>query len=320
MQPLRSSLSAQRLRIPDLSQALWIRTGRTDPDGGEDTLLLECDGDDRLQLLHGEDGRGQEEEHGCGVCSLCATLFPIAVGGDVLFTDGCGNFRLSHVALARLRAAHCPTSHLEAPTNIFTMSAKLFTLALLAGQCAQKMLSQCACIRSYLRQCDHCACVSRRVKLFLPQLQVTHLAAYLLFCPLSALLSPLPSHRWRRSLSLYVFPRVSVFVVMAVVVVVASPHHHHHKHHSGVTPVQKHLHPSPNISPRGAKIFHRPGQKLRDVRPDSAEPKDYIKPEDLPTNWSVYLQPPDLVSFCFLATISDAFEIVGFPFLGTGAM
>lgn len=78
-------------------------------------------------------------------------------------------------------------------------------------------------------------------------------------------------------------PRLSA--VLAVVVVVASPHHHH-KHHSGVAPVQKHLHPSPNISPRGAKIFHRPGQKLRDVRADSAEPKDYIKPEDLPTNWS----------------------------------
>lgn len=73
--------------------------------------------------------------------------------------------------------------------------------------------------------------------------------------------------------------------LVLAVSVVASPAHEHlvHKHHG--QPTQKHLHPSPAISPRGAKIFHRPGQKLRDVRPDSPEPKDYVKAEDLPTNW-----------------------------------
>lgn len=73
-----------------------------------------------------------------------------------------------------------------------------------------------------------------------------------------------------------------VSLVLAVCVV-ASPHHHHHKsHHTGG---QKHLTPSPRISPRGTKIFHQPGQKLRSVREGSLEPKDYIRKEELPVNW-----------------------------------
>jgi len=64
---------------------------------------------------------------------------------------------------------------------------------------------------------------------------------------------------------------VACLAVLAVGVVASSHHSHHSKVHKP--------------SPRGTRIFHRPGQKLRDVRPDSLEPKDYIKPEDLPTNW-----------------------------------
>jgi cathepsin X len=67
-------------------------------------------------------------------------------------------------------------------------------------------------------------------------------------------------------------------LAVCVVANIAHPHGHHSK-------PSKHAHPSPKISPRGAKIFHKPGQKLRDVRAGSLEPKDYIKPEDLPTNW-----------------------------------
>jgi cathepsin X len=62
------------------------------------------------------------------------------------------------------------------------------------------------------------------------------------------------------------------------VCVVANVHHHTKPH--------KHSHPSPKISPRGAKIFHRPGQKLRDVRADSYEPsKDAELIASLPVNY-----------------------------------
>jgi cathepsin X len=74
---------------------------------------------------------------------------------------------------------------------------------------------------------------------------------------------------------------VAILAVFALVSVLGSEHHHHHhKHHGHREPK---LTWSPSISPRGTKIFHRPGQKLRDVR--TPEPKDYIKPEDLPDTW-----------------------------------
>jgi len=67
-----------------------------------------------------------------------------------------------------------------------------------------------------------------------------------------------------------------ILVVLALVAttVLASEHHHHGS---------KHQHPSKHISPRGTKIFHRPGQKLRDVR--TPRPQDYIDPATLPTSW-----------------------------------
>lgn len=64
--------------------------------------------------------------------------------------------------------------------------------------------------------------------------------------------------------------------VLAVSCVSALQHHEHHHTH-------KHAYPSKHISPRGTKVFHRHGQKLRDVH--SAEPKDYIDASSLPDNW-----------------------------------
>jgi len=68
-----------------------------------------------------------------------------------------------------------------------------------------------------------------------------------------------------------------VLALLAVVALASTEHHSHHHHH------QKHLTPSPHISPRGTKIFHRPGQKLRDVR--TPLPENYIDKDALPTNW-----------------------------------
>jgi len=76
---------------------------------------------------------------------------------------------------------------------------------------------------------------------------------------------------------------IAVLALLAVSVL-AKRHHHHSASESPAAHVSKlHLTPSPNISPRGAKIFHRPGQVLRDVR--SPEPKDYIDKSTLPTSW-----------------------------------
>jgi len=73
--------------------------------------------------------------------------------------------------------------------------------------------------------------------------------------------------------------RVSLLIVALLALVagvVASPHHRHHQQH-------KHSAPSPSISPRGTKVFHRPGQVLRDVR--GPEPKDYVDKASLPKSW-----------------------------------
>jgi len=64
-----------------------------------------------------------------------------------------------------------------------------------------------------------------------------------------------------------------------VVAVAANPRHPSH----GSETAQKHLSPSPAISPRGTRIFHKPGQKLRDVR--SPLPQNYVDKAALPTNW-----------------------------------
>lgn len=66
---------------------------------------------------------------------------------------------------------------------------------------------------------------------------------------------------------------LAVMALLAVVVLGSPAHPHTHKHSK----------PSPNISPRGARIFHKPGQILRDVR--SPEPKDYIDASTLPAAW-----------------------------------
>jgi len=72
---------------------------------------------------------------------------------------------------------------------------------------------------------------------------------------------------------------VAILAVLAVVVlgghasVKYTPKHGHFKHSR----------PSPHPSPRGTKIFHRPGQKIRDVH--SPEPKDYVDKASLPSSW-----------------------------------
>jgi len=71
---------------------------------------------------------------------------------------------------------------------------------------------------------------------------------------------------------------LAVIVLLAVSVSASAHNHHHHK--DGRQPK---LIPDPVTSKLGTKIFHKPGQKLRDVR--SPEPYQYINLEDLPTSW-----------------------------------
>jgi len=67
---------------------------------------------------------------------------------------------------------------------------------------------------------------------------------------------------------------VVVLLAVCAVSVLASSHHHHR---------EPKLDWSPNISPRGTKIYHKPGQKLRDVH--SPLPQDYIDKSALPDSW-----------------------------------
>jgi len=76
------------------------------------------------------------------------------------------------------------------------------------------------------------------------------------------------------------FLLIACLAVLAITCVMASVHHPRGNRHHGD---QHHSKPSARIPPRGTKIFHKPGQKLRDVR--TPEPKDFIKVEDLPVNW-----------------------------------
>jgi len=69
-----------------------------------------------------------------------------------------------------------------------------------------------------------------------------------------------------------------VAMIVAVLAIGVSAGTHIPRRHA-----HKHANPSPAISARGTKVFHRPGQVLRDVR--SPEPKDYVDKASLPASW-----------------------------------
>jgi cathepsin X len=60
-------------------------------------------------------------------------------------------------------------------------------------------------------------------------------------------------------------------LVSFLAVVSGNPTHHHHAKKDATVP------------PRGTKIFHKPGLKLRSVH--GPEPKDYVDKDTIPTNW-----------------------------------
>jgi cathepsin X len=68
---------------------------------------------------------------------------------------------------------------------------------------------------------------------------------------------------------------VAVIALLAVSVVASTHHHAHTPSHARV--------PVPKTYNHGTKIFHRPGQVLRDVR--TPRPQDYVNLTALPTSW-----------------------------------